>query len=826
MVDVETTAVVDDVANLYRLVLRRAPESEMALQANLGMPLSRLVYQFFASQEYEVLARHPVQDQRVTRLSYETMDIQAAKAIVRRLGFVGKQASAICAVGSPLEFHYRLLKACNEAGYFDYEIGWLEKVDGGRQVPRGGVLGVDSQAVAGWALPRPGQGEFAEIEVWSSGQVIARGTANRFDPQVAEHFPDTPNAAFWIALPQPDEDRVLDIELREVGLDGKIGVAQVLQTCVDRGVISRFERSLKHLQTQIEDLKADFPNLAHQVAFPIENYGQYYDRYLSEPFDEPLYTDIQALVLVQTLGAEPVEIEACLRSILNQSHPRLRLALVSAPETRVLYEDLCLRFSSDFGGDIQVIEAGQLAELPPSDLVVVLSGRSQAHSDMVAAAAVYLEAHSEKDGVYFDEDCLDLKKVTGVLPARVSPRFKPSFDADLLMQTPYIGSVIALRAGAWADWIAKKPVLSSEAASHLALALDESGKSVGHWPIVMTSWASDTAAQSDEAAWAAVVAQSLEARGWQAQVEPSLDVLGADTQGRRRLVWALPQPVTASVIIPTRDRLDLLKPCVDSLLAHEDDNVTRMELIIVDHESTEPETLAYLAELASFSNVRILPHKGPFNWALKNNLAAKIATGQVLVFLNNDTLVLSKSWLDELTAQALRPGVGAVGCRLVYPDQSLQHGGFVASPRFSDFLSHEGLNERGNDGGYLGRHTVVRQTTAVTGACMSVSAERFIEIGGFEAAAFPVDGNDVDFCFRARSKGYRILYTPFSTFYHLESKSRGVNAGDKEHENFLSALGRLWQRWGKLYGNDPYYNSNFDRAAHPFLRLSYASRLL
>lgn len=817
----------DDVINLYRLILGREPEAQSAVEANLGSPLAELVGQFYKSEEFDVLARHPVQDGRVTRLSYQVPETKAVAALCHRLDLPEATQADILAAGTHLEMHYRLLKACTQAQYFDYDLSWLEAVDEGRAVPRGEIWGSDAQGIAGWLVPHPQQSqEAAVVEIWHDGVKIAGGPADRFDHRVAALYPARPSSAFWFALPQGHADREIQLEARDASSGVVIGQLRVQQTYFDRGLIGLIEQDLQKMKDQIDKLKSGLPNLSYQTAIPIENYNQFYERWLKQPFDHPLYTDAEVLVLLQAQSIDSIQVEASARAILDQSHPRLRLEIICESGELTLYRDLACRLSLDLGNEVLVTTPDKVPAVGCNAVVVVMSAGAVAHPDLVAASAAYLAASSDQDAVYFDEDCFEDYGLLGANSPRTEPRFKPAFDLDLLLQTPYIGSAIALRAQAWTDLATSGLQLGFEGPSQLALQLDQAGRMIGHWPIVMASWPSVQAAQPHKTEWRHQVVNHLASRAWPARVEDAVDVLGAATSGRGRLVWPVEPGTKASVIIPTRDRLDLLKPCVESLLKHRSDNFTQMEVIIVDHESRDPDTVAYLNNLAKHEGVRILPHEGPFNWALKNNLAAEIATGDVLIFLNNDTLVLSEAWLDELTSQALRPDVGAVGCRLIYPDQTLQHGGFVAAPRLENFLGHEGLFQAGRDGGYLGRYTVVRKTTAVTGACMAVAAERFKALGGFEAAAFPVDGNDVDFCFRARSRGLDILYTPYATLYHFESKTRNVGTGTAGHRAYVSATRRLWEKWGGLYGSDPYYNPNFDRTMMPFSRLNYASRLL
>ncbi|WP_373458346.1 glycosyltransferase [Brevundimonas sp. SORGH_AS_0993] len=180
---------------------------------------------------------------------------------------------------------------------------------------------------------------------------------------------------------------------------------------------------------------------------------------------------------------------------------------------------------------------------------------------------------------------------------------------------------------------------------------------------------------------------------------------------------------------------------------------------------------------------------------------------------------MSQDWLDELVSRALQSGVGAVGCRLLYEDGTLQHAGFVARETADDFLTHEGVGEEGSEGGYLGRHALVHETSAVTGACIAVRRELFQALGGFDAVQFPIDGNDVDFCFRVRDAGYSVIYTPYATLYHLKSKTRGYGATEAARDKAQQSLARLWEMWSGKFTPDPYYNRHFDRTGQPFSRL-------
>ncbi len=206
--------------------------------------------------------------------------------------------------------------------------------------------------------------------------------------------------------------------------------------------------------------------------------------------------------------------------------------------------------------------------------------------------------------------------------------------------------------------------------------------------------------------------------------------------------------VTARVIIPTRDRVDLVEKCVESLERTRAANTVAFEIVVVDNDSDPAISGEALMGLAARWNVRLLDHGGAFNWAAINNAAAADSTADVLIFLNNDTVAVSPGWCDSLCAHAVRADVGAVGARLLYGNGAVQHAGMVLG--WGGWPAHEGVGEAASDGGYLGRHALVHQCVGVTGACMAIKRALFAALGGFDDKTFAVTYSDVDWCWRVR----------------------------------------------------------------------------
>jgi GT2 family glycosyltransferase len=250
-----------------------------------------------------------------------------------------------------------------------------------------------------------------------------------------------------------------------------------------------------------------------------------------------------------------------------------------------------------------------------------------------------------------------------------------------------------------------------------------------------------------------------------------------------------------SIIIPTRDRWSLLQQCLRSI--EEKTAYRRFEVIVLDNDSAEPETVRALNAVAG--KYRVLPFPGAFNFSALNNFGAAHARGEYFLFLNNDTQVVEPEWLGAMLQLAQRPDVGAVGARLHYPDGRIQHAGVVLGIGGVGDHAFRGL--AGDVYSYFGFASVARNVSAVTAACMMVPRRVFEEVGGFDEQ-LQVALNDVDLCLRLRERGYLIVYTPRAHLYHHESGTRGRLHPPRDEQ-------LVWERWGDVIRRgDPYYNPN------------------
>ena len=281
---------------------------------------------------------------------------------------------------------------------------------------------------------------------------------------------------------------------------------------------------------------------------------------------------------------------------------------------------------------------------------------------------------------------------------------------------------------------------------------------------------------------------------------------GSRTHGSR--VWpsfAAHLPATVplvSVIIPTRNGAHLLERCVSGLLDKTD--YPAIELLVVDNGSTEADALALLQRLSGDARIRVLHDASPFNWSALNNLAAKQATGEVLLLLNNDISVVQPGWLRSMVGHAMRPDVGVVGARLLFPNGRLQHGGVLLGPRGAAVHALTGAAD--DAAGYLAQVMLLRDLSAVTGACLAIRRALFDELGGLEQDHLRVAWSDIDLCLRAREAGYRVLWDPDATLVHHEMATRGQDVSLPQQARHEVERAYMRRRWPDAIDRDPFLN--------------------
>jgi glycosyltransferase involved in cell wall biosynthesis len=442
-------------------------------------------------------------------------------------------------------------------------------------------------------------------------------------------------------------------------------------------------------------------------------------------------------------------------------------------------------------------------ELARGEWVVLMD-----HDDLIPPDALYelvAEMNDRPDAqiIYTDEDKIDGHN------QRYSPYFKPDFDPDLLLGQNLLNHLTAYRRGLVLSVGGFREGFEGAQDHDLALRATAAcgPDAVRHIPRVLYHWRqlktsgnfSQTLREQCVSSARRAVAEHLESRGIPARIVPLAPV-------GHRIMFPLPKSAPlVSILIPTRNRADLLRVCLDGILNKTD--YPALEVLVADNGSTEPDALDLLRDVQADPRVRILDLPGPFNFAGITNTAASEAQGDILLLLNNDIEVIRGDWLKEMVTLAVRSDVGAVGCRLLYPNGRLQHGGTVLG--IGGVADHLMVGAHRNDTGPFGVLKLLRSAGAVTAACLALRREVWEAVGGMDDINLAVAFNDVDLCLKIRQLGLRVVWTPFAELYHHESASRGSDLSPEKARRFRQEIDHITRRWDDVLLNDPYYNPNF-----------------
>ena len=493
-------------------------------------------------------------------------------------------------------------------------------------------------------------------------------------------------------------------------------------------------------------------------------------------------------IITPTYNPDIQWIQRTLASVTQQVYENWELCIAddgsTDPQVRVLLTEhaeadprikLVLR---EHNGGIAAASTSAL-DMATGEFIALLD-----HDDVLRPHALHrvverLQSEPDTDVLYSDEDVMFADGRRG------GPHFKPDWSPDLLLSVNYMCHLLVARRDLVEQAGGFRPGFDGAQDHDLALRLTEKAQRVGHIADVLYSWrqvpgsvsADPRAKMYAYEAGRRAVQSALERRGETGSVSLG-EQLG--TYHARRSVTAEP---AVAIIIPTRDRVDLLAECITSV--ERLSTYRNWSITIIDNSSVEPGTLAYLAG-TPYSVARKAGH---FNYSELMNFGRAQVDAPYLIMLNNDVIATSPDWIEALLEHAQRPEVGAVGGRLVYPNGRIQHEGIGLG---NICRASTAVNL---DAGWMGR--IVRDVSAVTGACQMVRTSVFDEVGGYDAA-LPLAYNDVDFCLRIRATGRLIVYTPHAELVHREGASRGRMHHLTDEELF-------WRRWGREGGiRDPY----------------------
>lgn len=514
-------------------------------------------------------------------------------------------------------------------------------------------------------------------------------------------------------------------------------------------------------------------------------------------------------ILVPAYKTPRLFLKQMIDSVRGQTYPNWELCILNAsPEDedmkslldRYLKEDERVKVKL-WGENKGISENTNAAlQMASGDFVALLD-----HDDLLEANALYeianaLEEDPEIEAIYTDED-----KVTTDLSEYFQPHLKPDFNLDLLRSNNYICHFFAVKTELAKRLGGFRPAYDGAQDYDFIFRCVREAKKTRHIAEILYHWRVHKASTADNPAskmyafeaGKRAIEDDLRQRGEKGRVflRKDLGFYGVD--------YELTENSLISIIIPNKDEKDSLETCIRSI---EESSYKNYEIIIVENNSTSEEIFAYYETLKDKDYIKKVTYEGSFNYSKINNFGASHAKGDYLLFLNNDTKVIARDWMELMLSNCQRKDVGIVGAKLYYPDNTIQHAGTIIG--MGGIAGHIFTNLKRERSGYLHKASIQLRYSAVTAACMMVKKSVFDRVQGFEeqlAVAF----NDVDFCLRVGALGYGIVYHPGVELYHFESKSRGLEDSREKIERFQREIEFMRKRWKRLLKDgDPYYNKN------------------
>lgn len=617
--------------------------------------------------------------------------------------------------------------------------------------------------------------------------------------------------------------KVKSIRIREVsriGLGLTVLVRRLAQVARDRDTRKRVFERLREVVRK-RDGTAIWQGLAREATNPLASYTHWYETYAQLGPDDvsAIKRHIKVLtstplfsIVMPTYNTPPALLEAAVRSVREQIYENWELCIADDASTSEETKETLKRLAAE-DDRIKVIfreknghisaASNSALELASGEYIALLDHDDELPPHALYMVAIEVNEHPDADIVYTDEDKIDEKG------EHFAPYFKTDWAPDM-----FLGQNLINHLGVYRRSLVEKVGgfrLGYEGSQDYDLALriieQTEPENIRHIPHVLYHWRAaegSTALAEDEKAYTGDAAIRA--------IQDHLDrckIKGKVVQGRdiysQRVIYELPEELPkVSLIIPTRNKVELLRTVIEGIRTKND--YPNWEVIVVDNGSDEDETLGYLREIEQDDRIRVHRDDGAFNYSRLNNDAARVATGEIIGLLNNDIEPINDDWLSEMVRQMIQPGVGAVGAKLYYENDTLQHGGVIVG--LGGVAGHFDKRLDRESRGYFGRAMLVQNFSAVTAACLLVPKKIFEEVGGLDEVKLAVAFNDVDFCLKIRHAGYRIVWTPYAELYHYESVSRGDDEAPEKKARFNREATVMRERWATDCEHDPFYNPN------------------
>ena len=514
-------------------------------------------------------------------------------------------------------------------------------------------------------------------------------------------------------------------------------------------------------------------------------------------------------IIIPVYNVEEEWLRKCIDSVRNQYYDNWELCLADDNST-VKHIKPLLKEYRDKDKRIKVVfrqknghiskASNSALKLATGEFIALLDNDDELPLFALYEVVKLLNEHPQADLIYSDEDKIDTKG------KRKDPHFKPDWSPDTLLSCNYITHLGVYRKEIIDDIGGFRVGYEGSQDYDLVLRFTEKTDEILHIPKILYHWrliegSTSVDISGKNYAYKAgfkALEDTIKRRKYNAEVK---EVGGIPFYN---IIFKPAEKDFVSIIIPTRDKSDILSKCLESI--YEKTHFKRFEVIVVDNGSSEKETFKIFNKYQrEYNNLKVLKLNIPFNFSKLNNKAAELAKGNLLLFLNNDIEVITQGWLEIMVGQARRSKVGAVGAKLLYPDNKVQHAGVILG--MGGVAAHANQFLSADNAGYFARNKVNYNYSAVTAACLIVKKSIFKEVNGFEEE-LAVVFNDIDFCLKIIEKDYYNLFLPGIELYYHESKSRGKEDTPEKLKRFNDEVNYMNEKWRKLLDNDPFYNPN------------------
>ena len=544
--------------------------------------------------------------------------------------------------------------------------------------------------------------------------------------------------------------------------------------------------------------------------FDIVDYNDWIENFEKrEPYKKQNYEPLISVV-IPVYNIEREYLSKCLNSILNQTYDNFEICLADDCSTKKDTIKVLKEFEKK-DDRIKVVyrkKNGHISECTNSALeiakgefVALVDDDDELTTDALYEVVKALNKNKKLDFIYSDEDKINL------YGKRCDPNFKPDYSPDTLLSLNYISHLSVIRKSLIDKVGGFEKGMEGAQDYDLFLKIVEQTNNIYHIPKILYHWRmvdGSTAKTMNSKNYALAKGKlAIENALKRRKIDGSVRV---DEKSLYYIVdYKIKKEPLVSIIIPTKDYAETLNVCLESL--YNKTTYSNYEVIVINNNSEKKETFELFDNYKNkYKNFKVIDANYEFNYSKLNNDAVSKSKGDYICLLNNDTEIISPEWLTVMVSYAMQPHIGTVGPKLLYPDNTVQHGGIILG--LGGVASHAYLGEKREFLGMYGRLRVPYNYAGVTAACLVVSKKKFLEVNGLEEE-LKVAYNDVDFNIKLLQKGYFNILTPQVELYHYESKTRGLDTTPKKLERFNKEQDYMYKKWKDYIDNDPFYNNNF-----------------